>query len=54
MLSAAGLDEDGMRQWHQEFENRAPQAHQAFLRSLGISQSEIRRIRNWSKNQKGN
>lgn len=49
MLRAAGLDEAGMRRWHQEFECRAPDAHQAFLVSLGIAPAEIEAIRAWSR-----
>ncbi len=48
-LAAAGLDEQGMRQWHREFEAAAPEAHQDFLESLNLSQKEIRKIREWSK-----
>jgi hypothetical protein len=36
MLRAAGMDEDGMHRWHSEFERRAPEGHQEFLRSLGL------------------
>jgi MerR family transcriptional regulator, thiopeptide resistance regulator len=45
MLRAAGMDEQAMQQWHAEFERRAPQAHQAFLLSLGIDEKEILLIR---------
>ena len=48
MLEAAGLDEQGMLRWHQEFESTAPQAHQDFLASLGLSSSEIQKIRQFS------
>jgi len=48
MLKAAGLDEAGMRNWHREFENTSPEAHQDFLESLGIEQGEITTIREWS------
>jgi len=44
-LRKAGLDEAGMRRWHQEFEASSPEAHQDFLESLGLSDSEIRLIR---------
>jgi MerR family transcriptional regulator, thiopeptide resistance regulator len=49
MLRAAGLDEAGMRRWHREFERLAPDAHGAFLASLGIGACEIDAIRAWSK-----
>jgi DNA-binding transcriptional MerR regulator len=45
MLSAAGLDESGMCQWHREFEAHSPEAHQDFLESIGIKKDEIEAIR---------
>lgn len=44
-LRKAGLDEAGMQRWHQEFEASSPEAHQDFLESLGLADTEIRRIR---------
>ncbi|MEJ2137151.1 MAG: MerR family transcriptional regulator [Desulfofustis sp.] len=52
MLESAGMDEEGMRAWHAEFEKRSPEAHYDFLLSLGIPESEVRRIQDWSKNAK--
>ena len=49
LLKAAGLDEDGMRNWHVEFEKTSPEAHQDFLESIGIEKDEIISIREWSK-----
>nr|WP_275983157.1 MerR family transcriptional regulator [Propionivibrio soli] len=49
ILSAAGLDEDGMQKWHAEFERSAPEAHQDFLESLGIEAREITLIREYSR-----
>ena len=51
MLRAAGLDEDGMRNWHVEFEKTSPEAHQNFLESIGIEKDEINSIRDWSKTE---
>ena len=48
-LQAAGLDEQGMWQWHHEFEITAPQAHRDFLESLSLSKNEIKKIREKSK-----
>ncbi len=48
MLRAAGMDEQGMADWHTEFERRAPVSHHEFLLSLGIPEDEIRKIREWS------
>jgi DNA-binding transcriptional MerR regulator len=48
LLRAAGMDDNAMRQLHTEFERRAPEAHQAFLLSLGISEHETQLIRTWS------
>ncbi|MCP3976184.1 MAG: MerR family transcriptional regulator [bacterium] len=49
ILEATGLDEDGMRRWHVEFERLSPDGHREFLGSLGIEVDEIERIRAWSK-----
>ncbi len=48
MLRAAGMDEQAMRRLHAEFESREPEAHHAFLLSLGISESEALIIRRCS------
>ena len=48
MLEAAGMDDDAKAKWHAEFETRAPNAHHAFLLSLGIPESEALQIRRWS------
>lgn len=52
LLSATGLSEEDMTQWHIQFEARMPEAHQDFLESLGIDSDEIATIRKWS--QEGN
>lgn len=49
MLRAAGMSDGAMDAWHQEFERRAPEAHHAFLLSLGISEDEATRIRAQSR-----
>ncbi len=48
LLEAAGLDETGMKKWHEEFEKTSPEAHQDFLESIGIENDEIAWIREWS------
>lgn len=48
MLRAAGMDDRAMARWHTEFERRAPEAHHAFLLSLGITDHEALLIRRWS------
>jgi len=45
ILSASGMSEQDMRQWHVEFERSLPEAHHDFLESLGISKEEIASIR---------
>lgn len=45
ILRASGLDDDGMQRWHSEFERSAPEAHQDFLESLGLQETEIKIIR---------
>ncbi len=49
LLRAAGLDDHAMARWHALFEQQAPQAHETFLRSLGLDAGEIERIRSWSR-----
>lgn len=51
MLEEAGIDAAGRLRWHQAFERDAPQAHQAFLQSLGLDEAEIREIRQRSGQQ---
>ena len=48
ILEASGLDEEGMRNWHIEFEKTSPEAHQDFLESIGIEDDQISLIRDWS------
>ena len=48
MMAAAGMDEAAMEKWHAAFEQRAPDAHEDFLRSLGLGQEEVEKIREWS------
>lgn len=40
-----GLTEPSMMKWHQLFEARHPEGHEAFLSWLGIPKSEIAGIR---------
>ena len=49
LLQAAGLDDEGMKNWHIEFERTSPEAHQDFLESIGIEENEIQMIRAWAK-----
>jgi DNA-binding transcriptional MerR regulator len=49
ILKATGMDEAARRRWHVEFETAAPEAHQDFLESLGLSRREISGIRRWSR-----
>jgi DNA-binding transcriptional MerR regulator len=49
MLRAAGMDQNGMKKWHVEFERRAPDGHNEFLLSLGIPVDEVARIRSLSR-----
>jgi DNA-binding transcriptional MerR regulator len=51
ILRASGLDDEGMKNWHIEFEKTSPEAHQDFLESIGIGKDEITSIRGWSKFQ---
>jgi DNA-binding transcriptional MerR regulator len=49
IMRAAGFNEQDMHNWHIQFENMEPQAHQEFLVSLGIPAEEIDKIRTWSR-----
>ena len=49
ILKASGFDETGMKNWHIEFERTSPEAHQDFLESLGIDNTEIASIQAWSR-----
>ncbi len=49
LLESAGLDKQGMRKWHREFEQAMPEGHQDFLESLGLEKEEIKDIRKWAK-----
>jgi DNA-binding transcriptional MerR regulator len=48
LLRSVGLNDADMHRWHREFERMAPTGHRDFLRSLGIPEKEVRRIRAWS------
>lgn len=45
MLRAAGMDDSALQRFHAEFEKREPEAHHAFLLSLGIPEREALLIR---------
>lgn len=44
-----GLDDAAMSRWHQLFEKRHPQSHEAFLRWLGLSDGEVQDVRQNSR-----
>ena len=45
IMIKSGFDEAGMQNWHRHYENVAPDKHLEFLRSLGIGEEEINKIR---------
>jgi DNA-binding transcriptional MerR regulator len=49
IMSASGMNEEDMLNWHKEFEKLQPDGHQVFLESLQIDKSEIAKIRKLSK-----
>ena len=49
IMRAAGLNDQDMQNWHQQFEKMEPDAHQEFLESLSIDTDEIKKIRSWSQ-----
>ena len=48
MFRAIGMSDAEMHEWHKYFEKNMPEAHADFLRSLGLDEAEVRRIRAWS------
>lgn len=49
IMRAAGLTEEDMKRFHQEFEKSAPAEHQEFLEFLHITPDEVKQIREWSR-----
>lgn len=49
VMRKAGLSDEQMKRWHQEFEKSAPEEHQEFLEFLHIPAEEIQHIRAWSR-----
>ncbi|MGF1753807.1 MerR family transcriptional regulator [Vibrio makurazakiensis] len=47
IMVASGMDDKDMQNWHKQFEQREPSAHQEFLESLNIDSNEIKTIRTW-------
>lgn len=45
LLKTTSLDDAAMHRWHVVFERQNPEAHRTFLRSLGLSDEEVERIR---------
>ncbi len=52
IMRAAGLTDDDMNRFHQEFESSAPAEHQEFLEFLKIPAADITQIREWSRKGK--
>lgn len=49
ILESCGMDANDRQRWHEAFERSAPEAHQSFLRWLGIPEAEAREIRKRSR-----
>jgi DNA-binding transcriptional MerR regulator len=49
VMEAAGIDEEGRRNWHRQFEKMEPEAHQEFLELIGFDAADVKRIREWSR-----
>lgn len=45
ILRRSGLDDEGMLNWHKQFEQCAPEAHQDFLESIGFSHNDALKVR---------
>lgn len=54
MLETAGMSRTDIRLWHEEFERNAPEAHQAFLQWLGLSEREAMEVRKQTRSIKEN
>lgn len=54
MFESAGMSRDDIGHWHEEFERNAPEAHQAFLMWLGLSEREAVEIRKQTRSIKEN
>lgn len=51
LLGSVGVDEEGQRKLHNQFEKKFPERHEAFLQLLGLSSSQISEIREWSRRE---
>ena len=49
MFREIGMNDAAMKKWHQLFETRHPEGHADFLNWLGLSATEITKIRTDSK-----
>lgn len=49
LFKEAGLEEAAQQRWHQLFESRHPEAHESFLRWLGLESQAVERIRQASR-----
>ncbi len=49
MFREIGLDDAAMKKWHQIFEKRYPEGHQAFLEWLGLSAADVQKVRSESR-----
>jgi len=47
IMKASGFSEDGMIDWHRQYEKMSPKKHLQFLRTLKINENEIDKIRNF-------
>lgn len=52
ILKSMGLDEVTLINLHKQFEEKSPESHQFFLEFLGISDDEIKHIREYSREDK--
>lgn len=54
LQKASGLDESARKQWHADFERKAPDAHHDFLLSLGLTEKEALQVRMLTKSVEDN
>jgi hypothetical protein len=49
LFKQIGLTDDQMHQWHKLFEAQYPDAHEQFLKWLGMSAADIEQVRSESR-----
>ena len=51
LFKSAGVDENGQWKFHNQFESKFPERHEAFLQLLGLRPDQVKSIREWSRQE---